>query len=76
MADLPIKVGDDIGVWWSTERPKVGSWNPARVLAIEPYRGRFTHLFTHTLTLQCPEARKGTCEMAVNIWDEKPLTPP
>ena len=68
-----VKIGDDWRVWWNTGRPKVGSYYPARVIAIEPYTGPYQDLFTHILTLAAPNTDSGATQMSANLREERPL---
>jgi hypothetical protein len=51
-----------VSVWWHTSRPD----NMAKVLRVDPYRGRYPQYFTHVLTLEAPNTRKGELEMTWN----------
>ena len=57
---MPYKVGDPYPTWFS-DKPSGCS----TILAIEPYRGRYTMYFTHVLRLSAPRTKRGWLEMAV-----------
>lgn len=58
------KVGELYPVWWDTGR-KVDGCHMATVIAVEPYRGKYSRYFTHTLTLEAPRTKSGRLQMAV-----------
>lgn len=63
-----MKVGDLYPVWWSTGRRDAHGSPLAEVLAVEPYRGRYTEFFNTVLRLRCPGAQfRGYLEMAVKL---------
>lgn len=64
-----FKIGADFPVWWNTNRPKVNGFYPARIIAIEPYRGKYPQWFTHVLTLEAPSTRNGATQMTANEND-------
>ncbi len=54
------RVGDKIETWFSGEPD-----GKSRVLAVEPYRGRYTEFFTHVVRVTAPNTRRGWMEMSV-----------
>lgn len=61
----PLKVGDEISVWWFTDKPN----NMASVLKILPYKGMDTQFFDCVLLLSAPRTYRGSLEMAANLAD-------
>jgi len=57
-----MKVGDKIETWFS-DSPD----GQSTVLAIEPYRGKYTQDFTHVLRVTAPRTRRGWLEIPVCI---------
>lgn len=62
-----IKVGDLYPVWWETFKKDEKGNNVATVKEIRPYKGRYTEFYTHDLTLEAPNTRKGTLVMPVQL---------
>jgi hypothetical protein len=70
-----LTVPDEVQVWWKTYRPN----NMAKVVKVEPYVGRYPGYFTHVLTLEAPNTRRGTLEIAYDArhpraYDARPLS--
>lgn len=63
--ETPFQIGADYPVWWNTNRPMVGGFYPARIIAVEPYRGPYAADFSHVLTLDAPTTRNGALRMTV-----------
>ena len=53
-------VGDKITTWFSNEPDGLST-----VLAVEPYRGRYTDLFRWTLKVTAPRTKNGWLELCV-----------
>jgi hypothetical protein len=54
------KVGDMMSTWFSDQPDGM-----SRVLAVEPYRGRYTQWFAWTVRLTAPRTRRGWMEMVI-----------
>lgn len=54
-------------VWWETHDGRPAGQHMAKVLAVNPYLGKYTDMFTHTLELSAPGTRAGKLEMAVRL---------
>lgn len=54
------KVGDLIETWFS-DKPS----GMSTILAVEPYRGKYTQWFTYTLRVTAPRTRNGWMELCV-----------
>lgn len=55
-----MKIGDKIETWFSNSKDGMST-----ILAIEPYRGRYTQWFKFTVRVTAPRTRRGWMEMAV-----------
>jgi hypothetical protein len=69
-----LTVPDEVRVWWTVNRPH----NMAKVVKVEPYVGCYPDYFTHVLTLDAPNTRRGTVEMDYDArhpsaYDARPL---
>ncbi len=54
------KVGDKITTWFSDQPDGMST-----VLAVEPYRGRYIHIFTWTLRVSAPRTKRGWLEICI-----------
>jgi hypothetical protein len=57
-----MKVGDQIETWFSGRDDGLST-----VLAITPYRGRYTQWFTHTVRATAQRTQNGWLDMAVDL---------
>lgn len=55
-------VGEKIETWFSGQPDGMST-----VLAVAPYRGKYKHLFTHTLRVTAPRTRSGSLEICVDV---------
>jgi len=61
------KVGDRIKVWCAGTPDNI-----AGVLRVEPYRGMYRDVYTHTLTVTAARTRRGEIELCVHEKDYEP----
>jgi hypothetical protein len=59
-----MKIGDMYPVWWWQPRKDEQGRNLARIINIEPYKGRYPELFSQVLTLTA-DTKSGQLEMAI-----------
>lgn len=59
----PLRPGDLYPVWWWTPPA-----NMARIIEIQPYRGRYPEYFSHVLRL-FSDTKQGWLDMAVLLDD-------
>ncbi len=64
---MTLKIGDEYPVWWETFDGRPGGQHMAKIIAIEPYRGKFTEFFNVTLTLVAPTTRNGALQMSAKV---------
>jgi len=62
---VPVKVGDEIPVFWDTRDGRPPGRHRARVLAVLPYRGTLDCIIC-IARVACPAVARGWVEMSID----------